>query len=246
MKHDGKVVQQLLKSQVQEKKNTVEFHDIWAVYKHNNKRSKKFTIPKVGLLACLLLLIATPVGANFFMKWNNIELVKEDAPIQPVNEENAIPWLKYEFYSDYLQTYEQATLKESEKIAPFKILRPVNFAMPLEQTTGVLSSTGAFGAYWDIFHDGDKWAYARQELDERSKQMLNEQEMKVQFMLPQSAEVLSLSNQEVIAILDDLGEDGKRITMLVETNSEHIITFEIRGNIGAPELTKLAKSYLEK
>lgn len=241
MNPEKKVVQSLLKSRVQEHNTTVQFQDVWVKYKNNKEQPSKLKIPKAGLVACACLLIATPVGASFLTNWYNIDLVKNETP-QPAD---TTPWLKYENYPDYLGTYKQVSLEESEKLAPFKVLRPVNFAMPIELSTGVLRESGEFYSYWDLFHDGDKWAYAKQELDSRSKQMLNEEEMKIQFMLPQNAEVIPLQDKDVLAIMDDLGEGGKRITMLVKTDSEHVTSFEMRGNIGSEEMITLAKAYSE-
>ncbi len=83
-----------------------------------------------------------------------------------------------------------------------------------------------------------------QRLDGRSKQMLNEEEMRVKFNLLPDDEVIPLLEKDALAILSDLGDEGKVIYMVVKTNNEQVILFEIRGNIGREELIKFAKSYL--
>lgn len=242
MNHEKKVVQSLLKSNVQEHRTTVQFQDVWSKYENNQGQPRKFKVSKVGLVACACLLIATPVGASFLTNWYNIELVKDETPVQPAD---TMPFLKYESYPDYLGTYEQVSLEESEKLAPYKIFRPVGFTMPVEISTGVLSDDGDFNAYWDLFHDGDEWVYVRQSLAENSEGILSAKEMKIQYNFPQEAEVLSLPGKDALAIIFDLGEVGEWIQMLVKNNNEQVINLEIRGNIGRVEIINLAKSYSE-
>ena len=243
MKHEKKVVQSVLKSRVQEHRTTVQFQDVWAKYKNNKEQPRKSKIPKAGLVACACLLVATPVGANFLTNWYNVEVVKDEAPVQTAKD--PMPFLKYESYPDYLGTYKQVSLEESERLVPFKIYRPVDFTMPVEMSTGVLNDDGEFNAYWDLFHDGDEWVYVRQFLVETSEELLNPKAMKVRYNLPSEAEVLSLPGKDALAILSDLGEVGDWIHMSVKNNNEQVVGFEIRGNIGREEIINLAKSYSE-
>lgn len=102
-----------------------------------------------------------------------------------------------------------------------------------------------FAAYWDIFHKGDEWVYARQNLDPRSERILDEEEMKTTFNLPENSKVIPLTKKDGIAILTDLGKYGKKIDMLVRNNKNQVIYFEIRGNIKEDRLIELARAYRE-
>ncbi|HWI47140.1 MAG TPA: hypothetical protein VNU45_02815 [Rummeliibacillus sp.] len=251
MKLEKREVQSLLKSQVEEHKTTVKFEDVWSAYKQHNVTKSKYSITKMGLVTCcILFLIATPVGASVFMKWHNVEIEDIDAKTLTQIQADTTPRLNFEAYPDYLNTFAKVNLEESEKIAPFEILRPLHFSIPLEISTGVLNErsgdteTREFNAYWDLFHEGEQWAFVRQSLDERSHQMLNEDEIRVKFKLLPNDRVISLQEKDAVAILSDLGEDGKMITMVVKNINDQVIDFEIRGNIGREKLITLAKSYL--
>ena len=248
MKLEKEELQSLLKSQIKDRKTSVAFEDVWSSYQSKKEKSKHFKVPKIGLAACAtLFVIATPVGANLFMKWNTvvIEDMDEDtlAAIEDITE--TVPWLKFESYPDYLGTYQQVNLEESEKIAGYEILRPINFNMPSELSVGVLSSDNTFIAYWDLFHKEDEWAYVKQELSTNSDKLLNEESLKQVWVIRPDDKVISFQEKDAIAVISDLGEGGILINMLAKTDKDQVMCFEMRGNISQERMIELATSFLQ-
>lgn len=248
MKLEKEEIQSVLKSQVEKHQTTVTFEDVWSNYQGKKEKSKRFKMPKMGLAACaILLVVATPVGASVFMKWNNVVIEEMDeetlAVIEAETEE--IPWLRFESYPDYLGTYEQVSLEEAKKIAGYEILRPVDFNMPSELSVGVLNDDNTLYSYWDLFHKEDEWAYVKQELLTHSDELLNEENAKLFWEVRPDAEVILFKEKDAIAVLTDQGKGGILIQMLVKINENQVLDFEIRGNISQEKMMELAKSFFK-
>ncbi|MEH7353494.1 hypothetical protein V7150_07925 [Neobacillus drentensis] len=187
-------------------------------------------------------------AGSLYYKWYNLEL-KPILP--PVNEK----WGQFESFPIMIKSYKNFDLVESQKRASYKIMRPtIDTNIPLELSRGVVVYPTSLPAkkfkgpitYWDIWHSGDKWVYAKQSLAENSKQLLNEKEKKITVEIHSNAKVIPFKDKNTIAILMDLGEYGKRINMYVKNKKDQVINFEIRGNINEEELIKLARSYNEE
>lgn len=247
MKFNKEEMQSLLKSQVEKQKTTVTFDEVWSNYMDKNRKNRTFKLPKVGLVACALLLaVMTPVGASIYVKWHNLEVVAMDEEMLAAVEadEEAIPWMAFEHYPDYLATYEQISLEESNKIAGFEILRPINFNMPLEISAGVLNGDGSFYSYWDLFHQGNEWIYVKQELLTISEELLQEENLKHEWKIKPDADVVVFEDQDAIAVISDEKEHGYWINMLVKNNQNQVIGFEIRGNLSKERMMELVEAYL--
>lgn len=244
MNDRSQIVSSLINSQAKNKTTTVQFKDVWSEYENRQGKPKIFKMPKIAFVTCLFFLIVTPVGASVFLNWHNIEFEfgKENQPINPTAED--VAWMDYDMYPMYIDTFETVDFTQAKKISDFEIMRPKDFGMPLILSKGEVNEKGnKINAYWDLFHQGDKWIYARQSLHEESKRILNENEMKLKFNLPQETIVVPIINNDAIALLTDEGKDGHRIQMLVKNKNEQVISFEIRGNIGEAGVIKLARSY---
>ncbi|WP_312476547.1 hypothetical protein [Neobacillus sp.] len=180
--------------------------------------------------------------------WHNLE-------IKPVLPPSDVKWGEFENVPLMIKSHKNFGLTESQKRASFKIMRPtIDLQMPLEVSRGVIVYPPFLTAkefkgpitYWDIWHSGDKWAYVNQSLAENSRQLLSKKEKKAIEEIQSNAKFIPFNNKDVIAILTDLGDYGKRINMYVKSDKDQVIDFVIRGNINEEELIKLAKSYVEK
>ncbi|MFJ7726729.1 hypothetical protein ACIQXV_11245 [Neobacillus sp. NPDC097160] len=180
--------------------------------------------------------------------WHNLE-------IKSVLPPSDVKWGEFENFPFMIKSHKNFGLTESQKRASFKIMRPtIDLKMPLEVSRGVIVYPPFLTAkefkgpitYWDIWHSGDKWVYVNQSLAENSRQLLSGKEKKVIEEIQSNAKFIPFNNKNVIAILTDLGEYGKRINMYVKSDKDQVIDFVIRGNINEEELIKLAKSYVEK
>jgi hypothetical protein len=238
MKYDLQELQIHLKTQLKKKRTTVSFENVWERYEHEQKYNpRKLTIPKIGLAASLVMLLSVPVVASVNIRWNHIDFVPMN--VQPQEQTS---WLPFEMYPDYLRSYQNFNLEEAQKIAGFKIMRPVHFDMPLELSVGTKDSKNSDLWYWDIFHEGNQWVYVKQSL-EPHLQELNAEEAKLTLKISSDVKTIVLNDKDAIAFISDEGEGGKRISMLVKNKENQIIAFEIRGNIGEEKLIQLAKSY---
>jgi hypothetical protein len=236
---------------------------------NKNMENKTFLIGdrlKVSFSLTFVVLICFVLFSNLFFEkmdffgsqnadsenysWYNLE-------IQPVLTAKDLKgkweWAPFESYPIMIESFKNFDIEESQKLAPFEIMRP-NFElnMPLEISKGVLSYLPSVPkknieksiSYWDIWHKGDKWVYSKQSLAENSKQLLGTAEKKVTWKKRVNTKVI-LNNNQAIAVLDNEGEDGFWINMKVKNKNEQVIEVQIRGNIDEEELIKLAKSYLE-
>ncbi|ETI70791.1 hypothetical protein [Neobacillus vireti] len=209
-------------------------------------------------LLCVLLIGDITQDKNGFQEihqagsvshtWHNLE-------IKPVLPPVDVKWGKFENFPNMVNSYKNFDLVESQKRASFHIMRPsININMPLEISRGVIEYPPFLTAkefkgpitYWDIWHRGEKWVYVNQSLADNSRQLLSKKEKKVMAEIYSNAQFIPFKNKDAIAVLTDLGENGKRISMYVKSNKYQVIDFEIRGNINEEELIKLAKSYVEK
>ena len=201
------------------------------------------------MAACFIfLIIVTPVGANVWTKWHNITVKDMDQEAFTELQADSTPRLDLEAYPDYLNTYPQVSLDEAMEMASFEILRPKDFQMPTELSTGTLENKGfkktEFGAYWDVFHEDDKWIYVRQDLYDHSGQVLDEDAIETVWRIPPGDEVLSFQ-EDAMAVVSELEEDGVLINMVVRNDENQVIGFEMRGNVSKEKMIELAKSYLQ-
>ena len=183
-------VQKMLQSQVKEYKTTLEFENVWENYHAGYEKKRNIRITKIrGGAACFIfLIIVTPVGANVWTKWHNITVKDMDQEAFTELQADSTPRLDLEAYPDYLNTYPQVSLDEAMEMASFEILRPKDFQMPTEISTGTLENKGfkkiEFGAYWDVFREEDKWIYVRQDVYDHSEQVLDEDAIETVWRIP--------------------------------------------------------------
>jgi len=186
-------------------------------------------------------------AGSVYYKWHNLE-------VRPVLPPTSIQITGFESYRMMIESRKNFDLKDSQKRAPFKIMRPsIDVNMPLEVSRGVIEYPPGLSAknfkgpitYWDIWHKGDKWVYVSQSLDEDSEQLLNKKGRKVIWKIHSNEKVIPFKGKGAFSITRDLGESGKRISMYVKNKNKQVISLELRGNISEGELMKLAQSYLK-
>ena len=184
---------------------------------------------------------------SVYYSWHNLE-------IRPALPPTSLEFVGLESYPMMIEYKKNFDLKDSQKRATFKIMRPsIDVNMPLEISRGVIEYPPGLSAknfngplmYWDIWHKGDKWVYVRQSLAEESEQLLNKKGKKVIWKIHSNEKVIPFKDKDAISITRDLGESGTRISMYVKNKNKQVIHLELTGNISEGELMKLAHSYLK-
>lgn len=184
---------------------------------------------------------------SVYYSWHNLE-------IRPVLPPENIKLAGFESYPWMIKYKKNFDLKDSQKRASFKIMRPsIDVNLPLEISRGVIEYPSGLSAknfkgpitIWDIWHKGDKWVYVSQYLAEDSEQLINKKGKKVIWNIHSNEKVIPFKDKDAFSITRDLEESEKRISMYVKNKNKQVIHFELRGNISEGELMKLAQSYLK-
>jgi hypothetical protein len=192
-------------------------------------------------------------AGSIYYEWHNLE-------IKPIlSTSDMPPMMKFDEIPKILKYYKHLDLKESQRLADFKIMRPsFDINLPLELSCGIIKHPPSHSrsiplknfkgpvTYYDIWHKGMKLVYVRQFLNKDTQKLLNEKKEKVIMKIRSNTNIIPFRNRDAIAIPYVYGKDDKGIRMFVKNKNEQVIYFEIRGNVGEGELFNLAKSYIEK